>query len=586
MNSHHCLALDVSHAHDTMLQDLPPELLDQVLGSISKDDHQALRLVCKKLSLRVAPTLFRTIYVSCLTLDHLRNIANLSELREHVEELQYQEMDLDLHEPGSTFEDVRLDYFVNTIQDWIAVSDFRESNVYAGPATEHELLHNVRKWLGQWEENEPPSLEVITEIVKSVIDSYDEKAGLQDEGVLSLLFFQTLPRLPKLKRIVFMDAEAGGIALSYARMENEESFKRLREWCPVTDGQLRAALQKNRNAWPSHGLRALWRAMSQVDYKPTIQHLEIRRDHNLFSPRGISIASLSTLVNWCARPPDFSSLKHLTLILEVDICKNQNPNPFDSMTIHTAIATARNLKHLEMTLTSVNCMGSDHTCENNRPWCRLNGNFNKLVPLVSFHQLEDVKFDDFDFTEEEICAWLFRQPALRQLHLIRPRLEGRWRDVVEKWSENPTFQLQSLILSAPWDAEIRQNEGDAVHVGHGLSVPNGKLPSRVSNQALLIFINEGGQNPFDLRRWTYVDSWAAEQHDMVDDHLSDFSDMSEVPDPEDWSKEHKWASGWPLGPEESWDPAEFDHDYRFEQEEDSEGDDEGEELDVEMENLI
>jgi hypothetical protein len=326
--------------------------------------------------------------------------------------------------------------------------------------------------------------------------------------------------------------------------------------------------------------------MSQPDFEANIQHFEIRRDDNLWAKRGASIAKLADLMHECARPPNFSNLKTLILCFEVDICKNQVPSPFETMSIHTALATASSLKCLEIALSSVTCNASDHACQNRRPWPRLHGNFGKIVPLIPFHQLEYVKLEEFDFTDDEICSWLFMQPALTHLSLIRPHLEGKWTDVVRKWSENPSFNLQALTLSSPWDHEILENEGYEEQMGPSLFVPNGKIPSRIPDEDLLTFVNGGGENPFESRRWTYVDKFVAERREIIEDHMSDFSDMSEVQDPEEWSEELKWAHGWPLGPEESWDPAECDRNYYFDEEEDNDDDDEEENSDIEMQDVV
>jgi hypothetical protein len=178
-----------------------------------------------------------------------------------------------------------------------------------------------------------------------------------------------------------------------------------------------------------------------------------------------------------------------------------------------------------------------------------------ILPFQSMPELDTVVFDGVHFWPDEFCPWLFLQPKLTSITMRRPFLHGRWRDVIEIWSGKSDFVLETFELTSPWDHDVRDND-----VAEG----GPQVPSRVSSDALLTYINYGGTNPFDNRRWRRFDDVGKRAEDESEgdmgDHLSDYSDMSV------WEPENH-----PEPPEDPFGP-EFHSDYDFDMEEDGDDD--------------
>jgi hypothetical protein len=167
-------------------------------------------------------------------------------------------------------------------------------------------------------------------------------------------------------------------------------------------------------------------------------------------------------------------------------------------------------------------------------------------------ELRSIVLEGVHFIEGAICRWLFIQPKLKHITLIRPYLHGRWESLVERWSAEPDFKLESLELKSPWDFDVdRQEEVE--------DAGTSKVPSRVSSDAVLRYVNHGGDNPFAYRRWKTF-NWRGqgeEWNDERDGNISDYSDFSEyLPD------DHASTVDDPNGPE-------FDSDYDFDNETES-----------------
>ncbi|ETI19303.1 hypothetical protein G647_09135 [Cladophialophora carrionii CBS 160.54] len=88
-----------------------------------------------------------------------------------------------------------------------------------------------------------------------------------------------------------------------------------------------------------------------------------------------------------------------------------------------------------------------------------------------------------------------------------------------------------------------------------------KVPSRVSSDAILRYVNHGGDNPFTSRRWKSFDwngqceGWDAER----DGNTSDYSDLSEYlpddhPSPTDDSDGPEYDSAYDFANETESDP--------------------------------
>ncbi|EXJ76319.1 uncharacterized protein A1O5_00827 [Cladophialophora psammophila CBS 110553] len=551
-----------------MLDQFPAEILAQVLSVLERTDLQAIRLVSRALSNNVTPVLFRTVYASCLTLDRLQNICRHPTLRHAVEELQYQEMNFDLiidnrrswdNQDPPFFRHRRTEYLAETIAQSIAGVDpelpiFAERILATGRLGDRAMLDSEQR----------PSQNEILAMLDAIRDLYAEKASLQNPQRLYEFFREALPPLQNLHRVVCVEAEAGCRALDSPRLESTGALQQLRKIFPMPDYALRLCLQPDTHDWPSHGFMGIWRALSDLDSSSDIRHLEIKRDGNLFLKRGIYIRSLG--------PQDddvlvygFRNLTVLSLCLEVDVGVLSGAIP-QATILAGALARASKLRRLEICLTSsgVRIAPPNGSAANYShfgiPFGDLDIAQENILPFVTFPDLHTVVFEEIDFTIEQICSWVSMQPRLRHLTLRRPYLRGRWQDLVQKWWETPEFRLDSFELNSPWDYDNKDLEENPLQLG-----TEQQVPSRVPSDAILDFINNGGINPFEARSWRKPWHISEERQNYVeDDSLSNYSDLSE------------WFPADHPTPVEDLDGPEFDEDYDFDAEEDS---------DLEMEEL-
>ncbi|OAP61975.1 hypothetical protein AYL99_04178 [Fonsecaea erecta] len=555
-----------------MLNQFPLEILGHVLSFLERDDLQALRLVDRALSRKVEPVLFRTICVSILTIDRLQKIASDPKLSIVVEELVYQECDFDPSPKWDAdrpwFSDVRMSYLSETIAQF---------NVYVRRGMQGDMEESPGSGLPE-DETSMVKAEVEAERVKidpmltAVKQSYSDLAALQTPSYLHQVFRDAFRKLPKLRRVICVEPEAGCPSLDSLRLERAGALQELSNIFPLSDHAVRSCLQPDSWNWPSHGFMGIWRALSDQHSNPGIQHFEIRRDSDLFLKRGIFLLPISmepaepeahVLVN------GFRNLTVLSLCLEVNISSRSFVIP-QAPLLSRALARATQLRRLEICLTScgVTFPGDGRSeyelAHEGIPF----GDYEdtrreNILPFVSFPELHTVVLEEVDVTARQICSWLFMQPKLRHLTLRRPYLQGRWQDVLQRWSDNPEFQLDSFELVSPWDHDNRDLETRLDCLGRW------NMPSRVSSDALLAFINQrggGGTNPFKHRRWKLCDEFEFADYidDVQDDNVSEYSDVSE------WLPEdHPTPVADPEGPE-------FDEDYDFDAEADS---------DIEMEGV-
>ncbi|KIX98339.1 uncharacterized protein Z520_05640 [Fonsecaea multimorphosa CBS 102226] len=588
-----------------MLNKIPLEILEHILSSLEREDLQAVRLVNWALSSKVGPALFRTLYVSCLTLDRLQHIARHPTLCLAVEELRYQELNFDLIVDeerswevldGPTWRDERMDYLEITICQFItALQSDREhllGDSRASDLTDDEgdtTMVDAEQW--------KPDRREVRAMVVAVKELYAEKARLQSPLHLYGVFREALPRLLNLRRVVCVEAEAGCIAMDSARIERTGAFDRLRNVLPLSDHHLRSTLQRDTLAWPSHGFMGIWRALSDQDSNPGIRHLEVRRNSDLFLKHGIHLNAPDLDSHGPALVHGFRNLMVLSLCLEVNARASSDMVP-NAAILSEALRHATNLRRLEICLTSCAAMPphSWMVLRSHRgvPFGDAAVRQPNILPFVSFPDLHTVVFEEADFTSDQICAWLFMQPKLRHLTLRRPYLQGRWQNVIQRWSDAPEFVLDSFELLSPWDYDNRDLEENPPHPDMV------QVPSRVRSDALLEFINRGGElNPFEVRTWRPFHAAGERENDAANDETEtdendetgeseeteetgeseeteetgENDDDDDAQDEEDNLSEYSDLSEWvpedhPT-PVEDPDGPEFDEDYDFDAEPDS-----------------
>ncbi|KAH0841582.1 hypothetical protein AYO21_01183 [Fonsecaea monophora] len=568
-----------------MLNQFPLEVLVHVLFFLDRDHLQAVRLVNRALASKVGPVLFRTIHVSYLTLHRLVDISHHPTLCQAVEELRYQEFNFDINvddEPWNQPE-TPLAYRLHTNEGMTSmIAEFVAKRKklaidYTGEDSEASGLDEGDTALAEAEQR--PSDDDIRDMISAVRGMYADTAHSQKHHFLYGFFREIFQRLPNLRRVICVEAETevDCLALDSSCLEQMGALKRLRQVFPLPDYGVRSWLQPDVRHWPSHGFMGAWRALSDPTLDTGIQHLEIRRNSNLFLQRGVFVQDLG---------PDTENLEHgfrnltvLCLCLEVRTLSPLNAIPH-AQVLATALARASNLRRLELCFMSYafslpSTLGTSYgePTHVGIPFGDADRGRDNVLPFVSFPHLDTLVLEEADFTADQICAWLFMQPRLRHLVLRRPYLRGRWEDVVEKWSSNPDFTLDSLELVSPWDHDNRDLGEDTQHMDRV------QVPARVSSGAVLDFVKRGGTNPFARRRWKLfcgsegrtrdldasatatdatADAAAAAADD--DDNLDAYSDISE------------WLPADHPTPVEDPDGPEFDEDYDFDAERDSDMD--------------
>jgi hypothetical protein len=531
-----------------MLDTLPQEIFQQVLRSLERKDLKALRLVNASFSRDVAKALFRRIDISCLTLPRLQIIGSHPILGSVVEEIYYHEMQLDNVGTNEGSMESDLWYLRQTITRFRKECDLLEANWqdketvmayqihgFDMPATSSSTCKSADLSSMSMPLHLEDEVEFKTMMI-SVLDVYAQYAKHQELQSLSHTFCQYLPLLPSLRRFVSVDASAGEIARSYPFTEAFSHLDPVQEYFPLTDAGIRTSFTSYNDDWPGHGFIAMLATLN-VCTALKIEHLELSRGEDLWAKRGIAITKIEDVgraLEIGSLPRAFQNLESLKLCLEVSM------DEYSTWSfVPSALAMAHRLKVLEICLTSRN--------QTSVP-------LESILPMTSLPSLQAAVFEGLSFRTPEISQWLFLQSRLRSLKLRNPYLHGHWKDVLDELSEKPEFKLDCFELVSPWDHDIREYE-----LG---SLEEVRVPSRVSNEDALYFINVGGQNPFGRRHWRKFTADPDEDENM-EDNLSDYSDMSE------WRVEDH------PSPVEDPDGPEYDEHYNFDAEEESDFEMEG-----------
>ncbi|KEF52153.1 uncharacterized protein A1O9_11779 [Exophiala aquamarina CBS 119918] len=520
-----------------MLDTLPQETFQQVLCLLQRRDLKALRLVNVAFSRDVSKVLFRSIDISCLTLHRLPTIGSHPILAPLVEDIYYHEMEMDIVGPSASNLDTDLRYLWQNIHqfrkecDMLGVNWKDDENVMAYRLHGSEMLRPSSSAFDSTPSSSMPlqfSNEAEFEAMMiTVLDVYAQYARQQELKPLSETFCQYMPLLPRLRRFVSIDTSAGEIARNYPFTEGFSQLDPIQQLFPLSDAAIRYNIAHYSDDWPGHGFIAMLATLDAcADLK--IQHLEMCRAENLWSKRGIAyykVEEMKLSLGMNPQPRAFQTLETLNLCLEMGLLEYSAWH-----FVPSALAMAKRLKVLEICLTA-------------RAYS--SAQLQDILPSTCLPSLHTVVFEGFSFITLEITHWLFLQPKLRNLKLRKCRLEGCWKDLLDKLSENPTFKLDSFELKSPWDRDNEEYE-----LGR---LEDTQVPSRVSNEGALYFINEGGQNPFVQRRWR---RFATDSNDDgnwgnkdLDGNLSDYSDLSE------------WRAEDHPTPVEDFDGLEYDENY-------------------------
>jgi hypothetical protein len=264
-----------------------------------------------------------------------------------------------------------------------------------------------------------------------VVAMYDGKAKLHDPRGLYRIFRTALPHLTELRRIVCVDGNPGGSGSGYRALENEGPFRTLNEDFHhiFSHSVLWRWLQPEDGLRPAHGFLAFWRVLCELNArqddnsrpKPDIQHLEMRHDKDQFNSRGMSFEMLDwqgdrlgSYMRTRSRVNGLRNLRTLILCFEIE----QEPGTGwcwdpQTSTLTDALARATKLERLEIYLSPSTAYS---TCE---------VHLHELLPPVVLPELRSIVLEGVHFIEGAICCWLFIQPKLKHITLIRPYLHGR-----------------------------------------------------------------------------------------------------------------------------------------------------------------
>jgi hypothetical protein len=230
----------------------------------------------------------------------------------------------------------------------------------------------------------------------------------------------------------------------------------------------------------------------------------------------------------------FRSLRRISICLD-------EPNQNCAMGFSRCLQAAEQLEHLELSITHNSMSFIIHE--------------NKVLPsLACFTKLHTLVLESVSFSAEAITSFIVRHGqslnsvALWDCPLCEP---DRWKDVVQALAEAEDLYLETFILKSPLDVEINE------HLMHG------EVTARVKSEDILRFINKGGENPFEYRRWLRGDS--------LDDTLSHASDYSDI---SGWMGRRVPTDEFGDIMERDPDGPEYDSDYDFDAEPGSESESE------------
>jgi len=382
-------------------------------------------------------------------------------------------------------------------------------------------------------------------LIFAIEAEYSELARRQDSGFAYEVLSLALTHLPRLRKVTCLDGFQEGIHQDITFMP--PSLQALNQYFPLSDRAMRTLYS---SVWrpSSDGFFSTLRAISlAAERNPGIQHLRVHRSTGLMK-QGIPWEDFLHAKHRSQIIDGFRHLKTLNLCIDLETAPGEEMVTqvnSDLSSLSAGLCAATSLTTLEILLTC-----NTHT-DVPMEW---------LIPVTTFPNLHTVSLEAFTFTPDEISDFVFLQPQLRNLSLRRPHLNGDWKEVLDRWSQKPEFVLETVEIQSPSDLEM---------LHHWLGAGGSMVGSRISNEAIRDFINNGGKNPFEERRWTFFDRDRSDSDDgwsqNFADGLSDFSDMSE------------WLPREHPEPPDDIDGPEYDSEYDFDGEDDDDSNAEMEE---------
>ncbi|KAK5452946.1 hypothetical protein LTS15_007095 [Exophiala xenobiotica] len=507
-----------------MLDQVPAEILRQVVRSLKPRDLKCLRLTNKTVATQVTPTLFRKIRFNILTLDRLYDVTDSPKFSQYVEELSYYELglsglSLDHRNNGlrqltdTMVEFISMSRIPNFSRRWREILHLHNTYVTPFLAEDWDVPLAPTEGEGYAASHDLSLARVVMERgLDAILDIYADKATLEKSNILYLTCRSTLPRLPNLRRVVCTETVNNFTVnhLDFGDFRGVDDVKELLDLFPITDAALRTVLQMNTvTAWPARGFLDICQAMGHPSCNHNIQHLEVRPDRHVLVDRGLNLdmidMDLGRQISDSVWAGAFRNLTSLTLCLEVKRRTRSYPridrHP-QAYRLLKALSKASKLRDLKICLgpAAKNITSSADVLPG---W----------PPRVKFPELRSISFEMMHFTTTQLAQFLVNQQGLERLALKHITLAGHWSSLFRKLSRRKDFVLDSIHLHDFSQDGCESFEFTCEKIG-------GKV--QLSQKELLDYINLG-VNPLPLRLMGDENTSPGQEVDLLD-----FPEMSEL----------------------------------------------------------
>ncbi|KAK7888008.1 hypothetical protein LTR67_009403 [Exophiala xenobiotica] len=484
-----------------MLDQVPAEILRQVVQSLKPQDLKRLRLTNKTVAAQVTPTLFRKIRFNILTLDRLYDVTDSPQFSQYVEELSYYELglsglSLDHRNSGlrqltdAMVEFISMSRIPNLSRRWREILHLHNTYVTPFLAEDWDVPLAPTEREGYAASFDLSLARVAIERgLDAILDIYADKATLEKSNILYLTCRSTFPRLPNLRRVVCTEAVNNFTVnhLDFGDFRGIDAVKELLDLFPITDAALRTVLQKNTvTAWPARGFLDICQAMGHQSCNHNIEHLEVRPDRHVLVDRGLNLD-----------------------MIDMDLGRQVSDSVWAGIDRHPqayrllkALSKASKLRDLKI------CLG---------PAAKYITSSADLLagwpPRVKFPELRSISFEMMHFDPTQLAQFLVNQQGLEHLALKHITLAGHWSSLFRKLSRKKDFVLDSIHLHDLSQDGCESFEFTCEKIG-------GKV--QFSHKELLDYINLG-VNPLPLRLMGDENTSPGQEVDLLD-----FPEMAEL----------------------------------------------------------
>ena len=559
---------------------IPNEVVLHIFRYLPRLEGGLVRQTCKQLATIGAKAYFETVTTSFQHIDRLLLLANHEELSQHIQRLDFREVDMDIQKKidDASNEDL-FPEFRRLIETVVGAHDYPDpwypDPWYPDPESSEEPHPELPPDVtyadfpqGQMKKDIVKDL--ARELIRGCFEEYESQHAYQKSTGMYRLLKIAIQGLPNLKRLKFSNARIDGIGVTSSFLPT--SLRHLQQYVPIISEGFFYALFKRTASPSAQGLLQILGAFHELDRK--IDELEVQNNDGLFAygVSGLPMLSIDKLPEHLQEKviPAFKELKRLDLTaclgnwgagdLGNHDVSDAKP-PLSNNLLHKVLTAAVNVESLSLHFES----GSLNDM-----------NYADILPVAQkYRRLHTLRLDAVPIQQPDGFTnfLLHGLPALHHLSLNRCELQGEWGSVFEKLSIAPYFTLKSVNLSEPIDRSVPTDQDLLQEQSHHNSPNDTLCASKIPNDKLLHFINNhGSPNPFAARKWRFFDRWiqqrALDANVRVGEGDEDFDNMS------DWL---------PFDdPAEDLDGPEYDSEYDFDAESDSEEEDKWSDEDLEL----